>query len=167
MAKLCNNESIITIITFKMAVSIIMPLSPLLPLLPILRIWDRATCRCVLCPHWLSGSPKPAPGASSGVRQHFWAHSIDSECYHAAQRSAHVLWYCKKLQPLPTLYISWAKNVLGRVPPWLMLCFVGGNRTPTLPNRFGGRQGGSGQQYLAVLSLYHSFIRQFIWACDW
>ena len=39
----------------------------------------------------------------------------------------------------PTLYICWAKNVLGRVP--LMLCFVGGAKTQTLPHSFGGCQG--------------------------
>ena len=40
---------------------------------------------------------------------------------------------------LPSLYICWAKNVLGRVP--LLPCFVDGNKTPTLPHRFGNRQG--------------------------
>ena len=40
---------------------------------------------------------------------------------------------------LPSLYLCRAENVLGRVP--LMPCFVGGNSTPTLPHRFGNRQG--------------------------
>ena len=39
---------------------------------------------------------------------------------------------------LLTLYICWAKNVMGRVP--LMQCFVGGNRTPTLTHCLSGSQ---------------------------
>jgi hypothetical protein len=35
--------------------------------------------------------------------------------------------------------LSRAENVLGRVP--LMPCFAGENSTPTLPHRFGNRQG--------------------------
>jgi len=40
---------------------------------------------------------------------------------------------------LPSLYLCRAENVLGRVP--LMPCYVGGNITPTLPHKFGDRQG--------------------------
>ena len=42
---------------------------------------------------------------------------------------------------LPALYICWAKNVLGRVLEPLIPCFVDRNRTPTLPQHFGGCQG--------------------------
>ena len=40
---------------------------------------------------------------------------------------------------LPSLYLCLARNVLSRVP--LTPCFVRGNKTPTLPNSFGNRQG--------------------------
>ena len=37
-------------------------------------------------------------------------------------------------QRLPCLYICPVSNVLGRAP--LILCFIGGNRHPTIPHRF-------------------------------
>ena len=41
---------------------------------------------------------------------------------------------------LPSLYICFARNVLGREP--FTPCFVQRNRTPTLTHSFGTRQGG-------------------------
>ena len=56
-------------------------------------------------PHCLSGSPKPLQGTSAGFRQHLCAHHSDSECYHAVQRNATVLRYCKQLQTLHPEYL--------------------------------------------------------------
>jgi hypothetical protein len=38
-----------------------------------------------------------------------------------------------------SIYLCRAENVLGRVP--MMLCFLAGKSTPTLPHRFGDRDG--------------------------
>ncbi len=43
-----------------------------------------------------------------------------------------------KPSPIPTLYVGKAEDLLGRVP--LFPCFLNGNTTSTIPNKYVGRQ---------------------------